>query len=209
MLQIFSFSFSKRWLIVIGLLLLLIVSSLFYTYNQFYRQDRIGLEVLQGIVTKTSAGVKQIIPNKGENVFPGDLIEVSKDSSVAMIFHDGSVLSFVAGDKIKYDYFTSIDQHNHFNFNNLSQNTNFEYITQSYLSKAGAVILGRESSMDGRSKSKVLGAVDKKLSDTEKVKMWNALNKCIQEADKNKIYQETLNKCLNDNNIASLESLSS
>ena len=84
MLQIFNFSFSKRWLIVIGLLLLLLVSGLFYTYNQFYRQDRVGLEVLQGIVTKTSSGGKQIIPNRGENIFPGDSIEVSKDSTLAI-----------------------------------------------------------------------------------------------------------------------------
>ena len=102
-----------------------------------------------------------------------------------LIFHDGSVLTFIAGDKIKYDYFKVIDQHNHFNFNNINENANFEYITQSYLSKAGAVILGRETSMDGLTKSRVLGAVDKKLNDEEKVKMWNIVNNCIQNADKN------------------------
>jgi hypothetical protein len=208
MFQFLSPPFPKRKLIIAGFVFLLILSTSFFIYNQFYRQDRIGVEVLQGMVTKTSGGLREIIPTKGQSIFPGDSFEVSKDSTAALIFHDGSVLTFVAGDIIKYSNFKLVEQRNHFSFNNLGQNSNFEYITQSYLSKAGAVILGREDSLDGLTRSKVLGAVEKKLNDEEKIKMWDVLNKCIQASDTKQLYQQTLNNCLTQNNISSLESLS-
>ncbi len=208
---VFLSNISKKWLILAGLIASLSIFTLAYSFNQFYRLDRISLVVLQGSVIKDANNKKNIIPASGSVILPGDSIEISKDGGVVMIFHDGSTLSFKAGESIKYTSFDFKDQRNHFSFIKTSNNNeSFEYVTDTYINKAGAVILGKQdANMEGTQlNSKVLGASEKVKSHEEKIQLWDNLNKCIQTGKDNLLYPKLIEKCMAENNIYTLESLS-
>jgi len=207
---LFSTKINKKWLISATLISILAIFGFVYSFNQFYRQDRISLEVLQGSVIKTSDSQKNTIPARGNGIFPGDSIEISADGAVAMIFHDGSTLAFKAGEIIKYQNHDLKDQKNYFNFvKPSSNNENFEYVTETYLNKAGAVILGRQDgNMDnGNLNSQVLGASEKKITEVDKIKLWDSLNKCIQNGKNDLVYSKLVEKCMSENNLHTIESL--
>jgi hypothetical protein len=204
-----SIHISKKWLITGVVVIALVVFGLVYGYNQFYRQDKISIEVLQGSVVKTSSNQKNTVPSRGDIILPNDSLEISKDGSMVLIFHDGSTLAFKAGENIKYDKFTVTDQKNHFSFVKLNSGEKFEYVTESYLNKAGAVILGKEdTSMENNmSRSQVLGASERKIEDVDKIKLWDKLNTCIQKDKNEMIYSKLVQKCMDENNLYTLESL--
>lgn len=191
------------------LVVALAIFGVVYSYNQFYRHDRISVEVLQGSVIRTSSNQKNTIPSRGTVILPNDSLEVSADGSMVLIFHDGSTLAFKAGESIKYEKFSVVDQKNNFSFEKLNNNEKFEYVTESYLNKAGAVILGKEdASMDNTmNRTQVLGASDRKIEDVDKIKLWDKLNNCIQKDKNEMIYTKLVQKCMDENNLYTLESL--
>ena len=205
-----SLRISKKWLITGVLVVALVVFGAFYNYNQINRQDKISIEVLQGSVVKTSGNQKNTVASRGQILVPNDSIEISKDGSMVLIFHDGSTLAFKAGENIKYEKFSVVDQKNYFSFLKLSNNSEkFEYVTESYLNKAGAVILGKENvgMENSLSRSEVLGASERKIDDVDKIKLWDSLNLCIQKEKNNLIYSKLVQKCMDQNKIYTLESM--
>lgn len=180
-----------------------------YAYNEFYRQDKISLEILQGVVVKYDQNNK-IIPKTGEKIVPGDVIELSSDSIVALVFHDGSVVSFKNEEKLKYGKFTASQQRNYFEFINLKNSETFEYVTQTYLSKAGAVILGQNKSskevlsFGNIHQEKVLGANDKTSDIKLKQELWNKLNICLNEPKAEESFEITMSRCKETLQIQSL-----
>jgi hypothetical protein len=199
---------SKRWLLIASLVFMATLSILIYGYNQYYRKDSIGIEVVQGIVYKTSKDTTEIIQQRGEKLNQGDTLEVSKNGLVVLIFHDGSTLTFSNGTKIKYEYFKTENEQNHFKFSDLTQENTFEYVTQAYSNKTGAVILGRVNDASG-TKSEILGVKETKISDTEKLKLWDNINKCMQQNNSELIeYKAKLQDCLKKENLENLDILS-
>jgi len=202
------FNISKRWTILILTLLLIFSVLIIYFYHEFYRQDKISLEILSGEVTKTKSNQRSMVEQRGTEFLPGDSIEVAKDGAVVLIFHDGSVMTFKNGDSLKYNQFKSTDRNNLFTFTNLKTNEDFEYVTQSFLNNTGAAIIGKEGNdntdQNNEIKTKVLGANEKKFTDKERESIWKNIAVCMQSPKEGEIFGSTLQRCLENNNLKSL-----
>jgi hypothetical protein len=198
---------SKTRLGVFVIILLLLFIPGAWLLQNYFSITKIEIQAVDG-KTKldTKDGQKTLSKGEKSEIGVGDKIAVSSQSSAVIILSNGESYLLSEDERVIFSRVEKDVRGSSFYFTDLEKGREIVVNTNTSLTKNSAAVLSNINLLPPPP-GQVLGASDQKLTQAQKYEKFLAIGKCVDEDKETKNYSQSLQKCLEQNNLENLSDL--